>query len=296
MDDRRRQPGAIGQIASTRGQRVISVLVLTFNEEVNIGACLASVSWSDDVVVFDSFSTDRTVELARAAGARVVQHAFDDYGKQRERALRCGLKHSWVLVLDADERVEPGLAEEMRSVVGANPGHAAYRMLRRDYFFGKWIKHATLYPSWFVRLLRHERARYEDRSVHEYPTVDGSVGELRGHLAHYSFNKGLGEWVAKHNRYAEHEAREALVSLAAGRVDWGGLLAGDPVRRRRALKGLSYRLPFRPTLRFWYMYVLRGAWLDGWAGLTYCRLLRFYEYLIVLKMRESRRRERGAPV
>jgi glycosyltransferase involved in cell wall biosynthesis len=276
---------------------MISVIVLTRDEEVNITDCLRSVAWSDDVVVFDSFSGDRTVELARAAGARVVQHAFDDYGRQRERALRTSsLKHPWVLMLDADERVEPALAEELRATIASSPAHDAFRMLRRDYFFGRWIRHATLYPSWFVRLLRHERVRYDERAVHEYPLVQGSVGALKGHLAHHSFNKGLGEWIAKHNRYAEAEAREALRSLGTGGIDWAGLFASDPVRRRRALKGLSYRLPFRPTLRFWYMYGLRGGWLDGWAGLTYCRLLRLYEYLIVLKMREQRRRERGLPV
>jgi glycosyltransferase involved in cell wall biosynthesis len=271
---------------------MISVLILTKNEEANLPGCLDSVAWSDDVVVFDSYSDDGTVDIARERGARVVQHQFVDYGSQREAARRAEYKYRWVLAVDADERPEPELVCELQEIARrGNDGYAAYRVRRKDHFMGKWIKHCTLYPSWFLRFYQPDRIKYEPRAVHEYPTIEGEVGTLDGHLLHYSFNKGLEEWWQKHVRYAGLEAAENLKSLAGGRtgIDFGGLFStADPVRRRRALKELSFRMPMRPLLRFAYMYGLRGGWLDGIAGFRYCRMLAIYEYMIVLKMRELR--------
>jgi len=259
---------------------------------------LKSVAWTDDVVVFDSFSTDQTVEIARAAGARVLQRRFDNYGAQREAARGQGqFKYPWLLVLDADEEPDTELVAELQTIAAAETQHAGYRMRRKDYFLGKWIKHSTLYPTWFVRFFRHDRVRYESRSVHEYPSVEGTVGELQGHLLHHSFNKGLADWWAKHIRYSLFEAQESLKTLRTKGWDWAGLFSfGDPVRRRRALKAFSMRLPFRPLLRFLYMYLMRLGILDGWAGLTYCRLLSMYEYMIVLHMQELQRRAKGLGV
>jgi len=278
---------------------MVSVLIITYNEEINLPGCLDSVAWSDDVVVFDSHSSDRTVEIARQRGARVFQRRFDDFGTQREAArVEVDYRHEWVLAVDADERPDDRLVKEIQEVAARGEGGPnAYRMRRKDHFMGRWIKHSTLYPSWFVRLYRHRQVRYEKRAVHEYPEVEGEIGELGGHLLHHGFNKGLGEWMAKHNRYAAMEARENLRALSSKTMDWAGLLAvTSPVRRRRALKELSMRMPFRSLLRFLYMYVLRRGFLDGRAGLTYCRLIAFYEYLIVLNLKELRRRERGLPV
>lgn len=276
----------------------VSILILTFNEEVNLPACLESVAWSDDIVVFDSFSTDSTVGVARAAGARVFQRAFDDYGSQREAA-RVGVeyKYPWVLALDADERVDDKLREEILRLVSSpsSGDHAAYRIRRKDHFMGQWIKHSTLYPSWFIRFYRPEAIRYEARAVHEYPQINGTVGELKGHLVHHSFNKGLGEWFTKHVRYARFEATENLRHMDDSSVDWRGLVSVDPVRRRRALKSLSFRLPCRPLFRFVYMYLLRRGILDGYPGFTYCCLISVYEYLIVLNIKEQRRRAQGVP-
>lgn len=277
----------------------ISVLILTLNEEKNLPACLESVAWSDDIVVFDSYSTDRTVEIAKQHGARVVQRKFDNYGTHREAARSdVAYSHQWVLALDADERLEPELREEIRAVV-SDPSmpHASYRMRRKDYFMGRWIRHSTLYPSWFVRLYRPDRIRYEPRLVHEYPIVDGTVGILKGHLIHHSFYKGISEWLAKHNSYSGLEARENLANIRDRNVDLTALVSfREPVRQRRALKELSFRLPCRPLLRFLYMYVWRRGFMDGWPGLTYCRLLAMYEYMIVLKMTEIERREKALPV
>jgi glycosyltransferase involved in cell wall biosynthesis len=274
----------------------ISVLILTFNEEQNLPACLESVKWSDDIVVFDSFSTDRTVEIARAFGARVVQRVFDNERDHRTASLQVGFKHPWVYNPDADEVTPPDLRDEMLWVV-AQPGRAeaAYRVRFKTMFCGRWLRHSGLYPTWVVRLFRPERITFE-RSINLRYVVDGPEGRLESHFEHYTFNKGLNAWFDKHNRYSWKEAEESLVSLRGGGFDWRGLLARHPAIRRRALKELSFRLPCRPLLRFIYMYVLRLGFLDGWAGFAYCRLLTIYEQMIVLKMREIRRRQAGLPV
>jgi glycosyltransferase involved in cell wall biosynthesis len=274
----------------------VSILILTLNEELNLRACLKAISWCDDIIVFDSYSTDRTVEIAKAHGARVIQRNFDNYGSQREAArVEIRYKHPWVLAVDADETPDEQLINEIHNIAAMPISSAnAYRMRRKDYFMGQWIKRSTLYPSWFIRFYKPECIRYEPRSVHEYPTVQGEVGELKGHLRHQSFNKGIGGWLRKHVRYAELEAAENVRELQSGTIDWKGLFAfRDPVQNRRALKSISYRLPFRPALRFLYMYVFRLGLLDGAAGFTYCRLLSIYEYMIVLQIKELQRRKEG---
>ena len=274
---------------------MISVLILTHNEEQNIAACLHSVRWSDDIVVFDSFSTDRTVEIAKGLGARVVQRAFTDYGSQREAARTLvKYQHPWVFALDADEMPDQELVNEMIAIANMPASdYSAFRMRRKDHFMGRWIRHATLYPSWFIRFYRPDRVAYDVRAVHEYPIVQGAVGELAGHILHDNFSKGLKDWVCKHARYAQLEAGEDIRSLEKASIDWLGIISLNPVIRRKALKQLSFRLPFRPMLRFWYMYLIRLGWLDGVPGYHYCRLLAFYEYLIVLNMRETRLQANG---
>lgn len=161
---------------------------------------------------------------------------------------------------------------------------------------GQWIRRSTLYPTWHVRLFRPDRIWYDPRPVHEYPTLDGPLGELRGHLTHHSFNKGLTDWFAKHNQYAALEAQATLDHLRDHTVNWRNLTSSDPVARRQAMKALAIRLPCRPWVRFLYTYLWRGGFLDGRAGWTYCRMLMMYEWMIVLKMEEIRRRDQGLTI
>ena len=271
----------------------ISVLILTRNEENNLPACLASVQWSDDIVVLDSDSTDRTRDIAAASGARVVTRTFEGELERRTFSLR-GLtfKHPWVYNPDADEQTPDDLRDEMLAVV-RDPARneVAYRVRFKNMFMGRWIKRSSLYPTWVMRLFRPDRIRL-DRCVNLRYAADGPVGFLQAHFVHESFANGLDAWIAKHNDYSQQEAREARDALAEGPLEWRGLLAWrDSVRLRAALKQLSFRLPFRPTLRFLYTYFLRMGFLDGRAGLTYCRLLAWYEYMIVLKMNELRHHE-----
>jgi glycosyltransferase involved in cell wall biosynthesis len=271
----------------------ISVLILTRNEERDLPGCLQSVSWSDDVHVFDSFSTDGTVATAAVGGARVTQRAFDGYASQRNAALR-GLhfQHDWVLSLDADERVPDALAEEMRAFVQSAPlDVAAARIRRRDFFMGTWLRHAQLSP-YFIRLVRPRRVHYE-REINEVLVVDGRIHDLREPFDHFPFSKGVAHWIDKHNRYSTMEAE--LIRRAQHeqpKFSWrSAMFARDFNLRRVHQKGLFYRLPCRPLVKLIYLSIFRRAFLDGTAGVTYAVLQSIYEYFIVLRTRELRANE-----
>lgn len=273
----------------------ISILLLTLDEEANLPACLASVDWSDDVVVLDSFSRDRTVAVAESGGARIFQRSFDSFASQRNHALdSIDFKHDWILHLDADEIVTPGLREEMLKTIQSEK-YDAYRIPSKMMFLGRWLRYSGLYPSYQVRLGRRGRFRFKQVGHGQREDVAPErVGILAEPYLHYSFSKGITDWIDKHNRYASDEAREAVRLIAEGRdVEWRKLVSRDQVQRRRALKELSYRLPFRPLFRFLYMYLLRRGFLDGHAGLTYCRLLSIYESLIEIKIHEQQRQKVG---
>jgi glycosyltransferase involved in cell wall biosynthesis len=267
----------------------ISVLILTKNEQHDLPGALASVAWSDDVHVFDSHSTDGTVEIARAAGAQVDSRVFDDYATHRNAAFGLDFKHPWVFVLDADERPTPELSAEMQRVVRDAPANTAgVRLRRRDFLFGTWLKHAQISP-YYIRLVRPERARYT-RAINEVLEVDGPVAELLHPLDHYPFSKGIAHWVAKHNVYSTMEAE--LIFREQGLRNpsvWTALRDPDFHTRRLHQKALFYRLPGRPLIKWGYMMFVRGAMLDGAAGVAYATLQSFYEYLIVLKTKELRR-------
>lgn len=276
----------------------ISVCILTLNEEINLPACLESLSWCDDIVVLDSFSTDRTVEIAKEAGARVYQRAYDSEDRQRMFALKeITYKHKWVFMPDADEVTPPDLRDEMLAIA-ADPTRpeSFFRIRYKNMFMGRWIKHSSLYPTWMTRFFRPDRIIRFEREEHARPIGDGPEGKLKAHYFHYSFNKGLRAWYEKHNRYSSSEARETAESLRNGRIPWQEIMSSRAEVRRRALKELSKHVPFRATARFVYMYFLRGGFLDGIQGYHYCRLIAAYEYMIVIKTMELRRRELGLPV
>lgn len=267
---------------------MISVLILTLNEEQNLPRCLAAVRWADDILVLDSFSTDRTVEIARQTGARVLQRRFDDFARQRNHGLQHGeLKHEWVLHLDADEVVTPDLKDELLRVVKSGDKDA-YRVASKMMFQDRWLKYSGMYPTYQVRLGRKDKLAFVQVGHGQRENLPADrLGTLREGLLHYSFSKGLADWMERHRRYANDEAIHFVDQLAGKSVDWRGLISmGDAVRRRRALKHLAFYLPARPALRFFYMYCLRRGFLDGRAGLEYCRWLSRYERMITLKIRE----------
>lgn len=264
----------------------VSVLILTLNEEVNLPACLASVGECDDIVVLDSFSGDKTVEIAQLGGARVIQRMFDNYATQRNAGLNeVQYKHPWVLMLDADERVTPELWREIRTAADtASHDVSIFHMRRKDYWFGRWLRRGTGYPTWSSRLIRVGRVTVQ-REINEQCVVDGKSGFLEEHFLHYPFNKGIAYWFERHNRYSSMEA-VTLTEERRNKVLVRGLWSNSPVMRRKVMKQIAYRLPARPLLTFVYLYLARGGFCDGRAGLRYCILRAIYEYMIDLKIQE----------
>jgi len=269
---------------------MISILILTRNEERDLPGALDSVSWSDDIHVFDSQSTDATPAIAQAAGAHLHTRPFDDYATHRNAALTTiPFKYPWVFLLDADERPTPELSREMQQLaLAAPPEIAAFRLRRRDFLFDTWLKHAQISP-FYIRLVRPGRSKYT-RAINEVIEINGPVAELSYPLDHYPFSKGIAHWIAKHNLYSTMEAE--LIYRQQGLTNPSlrtALRDPDFHTRRLHQKAIFYRLPARPLIKWLYMVVFRRAILDGAAGLTYATLQSFYEYMIVLKTKELRR-------
>jgi glycosyltransferase involved in cell wall biosynthesis len=267
---------------------MISILILTRNEEKDLPGCLDSVVWSDDVHVFDSFSTDQTVTIAESRGAVVTQRVFDGYASQRNASLKdLKFKYPWVLILDADERIPAPSADEMRRFVSNPPaGAAAGRLRRRDFLLGTWLKHAQISP-FYIRLVKPELVHYE-REINEVLKVDGAIVDLAEPFDHHPFSKGFRHWIDKHNTYSTMEAGIALAARRGqGEISWQkALFARDFNQRRYYQKEIFYRLPARPLIKWFYMMFVRRALLDGKAGLIYSTLQAIYEYFIVIKTRE----------
>ena len=280
--------------------QMISILVLTLNEEQNLPACLETVAWSDDIHVLDSYSSDKTIEIAEKAGAKVWFRKFDSFSQHQNWALEnIPFKHPWVFYFDADERVTPELAASMRAAVQSPGDNVAFRVQRRDFFLKTWLKHVQL-TAYYDRLFRPEKMRYE-RLGHCVSKPDGNVGTVAGFLDHYPFSKGIAEWIGKHNFYSTQEAQQIVANRSAQNDAKRSVFAllGDAFssknrhEQRRILKEIYYRLPGRPMVKFLYMYIAKLGFLDGRAGFTYSMLLAFYEYWIVLKVKELE--ERSGP-
>ena len=274
---------------------MISILILSLNEEKNLLACLETCKWSDDVHVLDSYSTDGTVEIAKACGAKVWFREFDSFSQHQNWALRnIPFKHPWVFYYDADERITSDLAASLQAAV-RNPHDAvAFRVQRRDFFLGQWLKHVQM-TAFYDRLFRPEKMHYE-RLGHCVSRPDGTVGAVSGYLDHFPFSKGITDWVAKHNFYSTQEAQQTTNNWdAVNRPSLRNALFGRDVHeRRRNIKELYYRLPARPLVKFLVMYIGKRGFMDGRAGFAYSVLIAFYEYMIVLKTRELKDQQTAA--
>jgi glycosyltransferase involved in cell wall biosynthesis len=237
--------------------------------------------------VVDSFSTDRTQELAGAAGCRVVCHEFTGFGDQRNWALeQVPLKHPWALILDADERTPPEFVEHMRrQLAAASPDVAAFRLRRRFHLWGRWLRYSSLYPTWVVRLVRVGRVRYVNRGHAETQEVDGRTESLSADLIDEN-HKGLEEWLARQNRYS---TQDALYELSQPPISLRSLFSPDPLMRRAAQKRLVGALPGRAFWYFVYAYFLRRGFLDGADGFRFCLMKSMYQRMVALKKHEFRR-------
>ncbi|MGF1566945.1 MAG: glycosyltransferase family 2 protein [Nodosilinea sp.] len=280
----------------------VSVLVPAKNEAQNLPACLASLERAAEVFVVDSQSDDGSIDIATAAGARVVQFEFNGHWpKKKNWALEhLPFSHDWVLIVDCDERIPPALWDEIEQAI-QRADHDGYYLNRRVFFLGTWIRHGGKYPDWNLRLFRHRQGRYEnlhtedipntgDNEVHEHVIINGLVGYLKQDMLHEDF-RDLYHWLARHNRYSNWEAR-VYYNLLTGMGDGGTIganLFGDAVQRKRFLKKVWVRLPFKPLLRFILFYIVQLGFLDGQAGYIYARLLSQYEYQIGVKLFELRK-------
>ena len=273
----------------------VSILIPIKNEAGNLPRCLAAVAWADEIIVVDSHSTDDSAGIAQAAGATLVQFDFNGtWPKKKNWSLETvPFRHEWVFILDADEVLPPGAETELRSIV-ENPGHPVdgYWINRRFMFMGKWLRHAY-YPNWNLRLFRHKRGRYEkitdaptasgDNEVHEHVIVRGTTGRLRTEMDHYAF-PSVEVFVEKHNRYSNWEARVEVDGFLSNKS-----LQNRDVGWRRRLKSWTQKLPFRPWLRFSYVYFWQRGFLDGREGYYFARLHGMYELMTVAKTYELRK-------
>lgn len=253
----------------------VSIIVLTYNEEANIAACLASVApWAAEVFVVDSGSSDSTMGIAATYTDHIAEHPFETYSRQRNWAqTSLPLSHEWVLHLDADERVTPELACSIQAFFagGAAARHDGAMFSRRTVFFGRWIRHGGHYPVFHVRLFRRDRGRCEDRNYHQHFLVDGPIARLSGDLVDVVASD-LDSFSQRHVRWAGAEARELLEGHRRAPGQVSPRLLGNPVERRRWLRQLAYgRAPLfmRAFLYFLYRYVVRRGFLDGREGLIF---------------------------
>jgi glycosyltransferase involved in cell wall biosynthesis len=266
----------------------VTVVVLTWNEERNLGACLASVTpFAHHVFCVDSGSTDRTVEIARTHGATVVSHPFETHARQWAWALEhLPVGTAWVLGLDADQQVTPELAAELADVLSprSNQGTRGYFVKRRQIFRGRWIRHGGYYPKYLLKLFRRDAVQVDPGDlVDHHFGVAGPTARLRSDLIEDNRNEAeIEAWTAKHNRYAVLQARQELGDAHTARVGVASLW-GSPDDRTRWLKQAWRGLPLyvRPTCYVFYRYVLRLGFLDGKEGFLFHVLQAFWYRLLV---------------
>lgn len=286
--------------ASLAGNRVpLSVIILTFQEEDNLGACLDNVcGWAHQVYVVDSFSTDRTVDIAEQKGVAVYKHAFTNMAHQRNWALRTlPLDLPWVLFLDADERLTPELKAELADILPRIPEEISGLYTRRRFFWmGRWLKHGGMY-KWILRTVRHDRARVEMAGRREYMRVEGQTLHLKNDFLHDD-SKGVSDWIIKHDKYALQEANELLAGSIQHTSDKNRHPSPHSIASETEsaniikLRRYWNRLPLfcRSPLNFLIKYIFMLGFLDGIPGLTYYVLHDFwYPFLVDVKVLELRK-------
>ncbi len=245
----------------------LTAVILTLNEARHIVACIESLRWADEIVVFDSFSQDETVALAEAAGARVLQNRFENYAQQRNAAL-AALIAEWIFFVDADERATPALAEEISRVVAEEP-HSGWWVPRHNYLLGHRMRGAGWWPDYQLRLLQRARARYDPhRAVHEVVVLEGSEGHLQNPLIHYNYET-LAQFHAKQRRYNDYDIH---------------------ILEEKGVAPHGYT-PYTQAVRhFWWRFVTLHGWKDHLYGALFSGLLAYYEFR---KYRELWQRQRA---
>lgn len=272
----------------------IAAIVIAKNEASNIRRCVESLAWCDEVVVVDDHSDDETASIALSLGAKVVTHRFESFAKQRNWAMEhCGIQADWILMLDADEVSTPEFAQRVQAQIqNASAQTVAFKTCRKTMFMGSWLKFSDGFPVWIMRVVKRGNACFEDSGHGEVPVpqVSGIVGAIREPFLHFSFSKGIDDWVHRHVKYAEREAKKEWEQESSLHV--GNFFAGKE-KRRAELRCLSRKLPARSLLRFCYQFFWKWGFLDGYNGFVFCKLMAFYEGLIVIKKKELKLSSRG---
>ncbi len=277
----------------------VSVIIPTRNEEMNIRQCLNSIGWADEMFVVDSESTDHTAEIAREYTDHVVTFRWNGrWPKKKNWSLeKLPLSHEWVLFVDADEQVTPGIAEEIKQVISNGTEFSGFMVKYDFYYLGRLLKHGL--PVWKCVLFRHKRGRFEridvpevtgcDVEVDEHPVIKGKVGKLKNKMIHNDF-KDLHHFFDRHNIYSDWEARLHSHRREREEEEIKASLFGSQIERGRFLKELFFRLPGRPVIYFLYSYIIRGGFLDGKPGYIYNVLKAFYWFSVDIKAYEEKLR------
>ena len=242
----------------------LAAVVLTKNEERHIGDCLESLAWAEKRVVFDAYSTDRTVELAQMAGARVKQHPFESFAAQRDAALSA-VEARWIFFVDADERATPALAEEVRRVIrySGDSQREGWWVPRHNYMVGHRMRGGGWYPDYQLRLLRRDRAHYDPaHPVHEIVILDGKEDYLKEHMLHYNYDS-LGQFKKKQDRYIDLEAK---------------------ILKEKGIRAKPWTYVTMPLREFYRRYIALQGYKDGWVGLQLCALMSWYMLVTYVRL------------
>ncbi len=245
-------------------QPQLSILVPTFNNEKIIRDCLESVKWADEILVADSFSTDRTLDICREYGARIIQHEYVQSAKQKNWAIpQCA--HAWILQIDTDERLEQGAREEIINAIANAPDDLnVFRIPRKNHILGTWLQVSNLYPDYQTRLFRRDLARFEDKEVHAHIRVPGQVGTLQHHLLHYGMTS-LSKQLMNLDRYSRYQADEL---------------------KKRGKHFHWYQLVFRPVAIFAYYYFWKRGFTAGYRGLLISAISTTFDFWAHAKLWE----------
>lgn len=275
----------------------VTVIILTYNEEINIARCVQALEHFSEVIVVDSGSSDATCRILAEEfpQVRLLTHHFEDFGQQRNWAIdHSDPKHEWILFVDADEFMDPPLAEEIRAFVDA-PGPAVGAFIAgRSYFLGAWIRRSTYFPTYQLRLLKSGSVRYERAGHGQQEVTEGEVVYLKQTWRHEAFSKGVEDWISRHNRYSTTEI-DLIVHLRSEPISFKRLGLGKPVQKRRELKKIGARIPCRALGTFVYGYFWRRGFMDGLRGLQY-NLLRFaHEIHVEIKLSEAKQKAKIDP-
>ena len=272
----------------------VTAIILTLNEERDLSRCLQSLAWCDKIVIVDSGSTDATLEIAERQQCDIHSNAWPGFAAQRNWALQnTTIETEWVLFVDADEMIPNALAHDIQQAILRDK--SAFYLCFRVILFGTWVKKSSNFPIWHPRLCRVGRVRFKQSITGHGETwdVNGEVDYIRTPYVHYSFSKGLTAWLAKHNRLSSIECDAFFKAEFSLKKNSAALFAKDQHKKRQALRQISFRLPLRPFLRFFYSYIFKGGFLEGRAGFTYCLLYLIYELMIQVKIVEKRFLQKG---